>query len=221
MKSIKAVGFDWDGTLVDNMSVKAQSFGQTIVESYPALAGLEEDVSALYLATAGIPREAQLTTVEERYHLTPLTASARAAWSTRFTQAYSAQTPPLFPDALSTLESLDEGAYHLFISSGVPIADLIQHLNEHPAVEHYMQVILGSQDDFVKGKPHIQYVANKLHLSPEEILFVGDAIHDVQCAREAGCMSAAKFTTSTYEALAEQKPDILVPSLAMLLHYLP
>ena len=63
---IEAIGFDWDGTLVDSMSVKAQSFAEAVIKFYPSLKDKREEIETLYFATRGNPRTYQLALVQKK-----------------------------------------------------------------------------------------------------------------------------------------------------------
>ncbi len=50
---------------------------------------------------------------------------------------------------------------------------------------------------------------------PERTVVIGDTPHDIDCARASGCRAVAVATGDfTVEALAEHRPDLLVPTLA-------
>jgi beta-phosphoglucomutase-like phosphatase (HAD superfamily) len=55
-KSIKIIGFDWDGTIVDSMRVKAESFAESVIESYPLMREKRKEIEKIYFETRGTLR---------------------------------------------------------------------------------------------------------------------------------------------------------------------
>lgn len=226
MPKIKVIGFDWDGTLVDSMAVKAESFADSVLQFYPHLNDKREEIVRLYLQTRGNPRTFQFSLVQERFGLLPLNVPQMKEWSDTFTASYLAKQLPLFEDTAKTLEELKRRDYRLFLSSSVPQGDLDKTMEHYPGVKDYFEDVLGTRDEgkFRKGQPHLTYISEKLQIPVSEIAFVGDAADDVKGANEAGCFSIGKTDTrsaTAKEEIERSDPKLMINSLEEILDYFP
>ncbi len=220
---IKAIGFDWDGTLVDSMSVKSQSFAEAVIRFYPHLEKKQEEIGNLYLATRGTLRTHQLSLVQQKYRLNQLSDEEIKRWSDLFTSLNIDKKLPLFEDTIEVLRELKSRGYNLFLCSSVPQADLDKTLTQYPLGD-YFEIVLGSRDGgkFRKGIPHLTYVSEKMGVSLDRIAFVGDGSDDVIGANEAGCLSIGKADRKipySKEEIQKSNPKIIVENLLELLTY--
>jgi phosphoglycolate phosphatase-like HAD superfamily hydrolase len=223
--AIHAIGFDWDGTLVDSMGVKAKCFAQSIIEAYPEVEKHRSEIESLFFANRGYPRLDQLRQVQERYGLAPFNNAKFGRWNDQFwsdlfTALYVSEDMPLFPDAIVALERL-HSTYPLFLSSSVPQADLDWTLESYP-IRDYFQIVLGSRDDgkFRKGLPHFSHVSERLSIPLDRMAYVGDGPADVRYAKEAGCYAIGKIDVRNPLSRAELEgcqPDMLMERLEELL----
>lgn len=223
-EKIRVIGFDWDGTLVDSMAVKAEGFADSVIQFYPQLNDVHEEITELYLQTRGNPRTLQLNLVQNRYVLPELDKVGMEKWSDIFTASYLSKTLPLFEDATMALEELKRRGYRLFLSSSVPQADLDKTMEVYPGVKDYFEDVLGTKDEgkFRKGLPHLTYMSEKLQVPLSEIAFVGDAADDVRGANIAGCFSIGKIDSrspTSREEIEESNPKLAIETLKDLLDY--
>lgn len=224
LPEIKVIGFDWDGTLVDSMAVKAESFADSAIQFYSQLNDNRGEIVSLYLQTRGNPRTYQFNLVQDRFGLPTLDEIEMKEWSDTFTSSYLAKTLPLFEDAAKTLEELKMRGYRLFLSSSVPQEDLDKTMEIYPGIKDYFEYVLGTGDEgkFRKGQPHLTYISEKLGIPVSEIAFVGDGADDVKGANEAGCFSIGKIDTRSPTAkdeIEKNDPKLTVKNLEELLDY--
>ena len=77
-------------------------------------------------------------------------------------------------------------------------------------LEKYFQVVV-TVEDTGRAKPHADpalLAAEKLFLKPEDLMFAGDTVHDIYCAKHAGCVSiAVDWSECSRENLAAAEPD--------------
>lgn len=223
IQKIKTIGFDWDGTLIDSMKVKSQSFAESVIRFYPDLGKKREKIKELYLATRGNPRIYQLAQIQEKYHLNPLSKTELQKWSDLFTSLYINEKIPLFDDALRVLDELKNRGYKLFLCSSVPQKDLDKTLKLYP-VENYFEFILGTRDDgrFKKGIPHLTYISENMEIPLDKIAFVGDGPDDVKGANEADCFSIGKTDSKipdSKEEIQKSNPKLIIGNLEELLNH--
>ena len=220
---IEAIGFDWDGTLVDSMGIKSQSFAESIIVFYPKLEKYRREIEKLYLATRGNPRTYQLALVQKRYDLNRLSREETQRWSDLFTSLYIDKKPPLFDNTIRILDELKNRGYKLFLCSSVPQDDLDKTLKMYP-LENYFELTLGTRDNgkFRKGIPHLVYVSKTIIVSLDRIAFVGDGPDDVKGANEAGCFSIGKANPKipdSREEIQKNNPKLIIENLEELLTY--
>lgn len=220
---INAMGFDCDGTIVDNMLTKAEAFAESVIEFYPDMENNNESIKKIFLCTRGIPRTEQLAEVQKKYGLKSLPNIEYQKWSELYTSKFIDKKAPLFEDTIRILEELEKRGYLLFVSSGVPQKVLEKTLKPY-CLEKYFKYVLGVSDDgkFKKGLPHLTYVSKNSGIPLENIAFVGDGEADVKGANEAGCFSVgiidSRFSGSEKEIM-DAKPKIAIRRLSEVLDY--
>lgn len=223
--SIRAIGFDWDGTLVDSLSAKGAAFAQSVTSFYPQVAGREGEIAQHYLQTRGNLRFQQLALLQNAWGLEPLSVLQTQAWSDQFTTLYSQMPPALFPETLLVLQTLRGRGHHLFLSSSVPQNHLDATLSKYPEIVSLLKMRLGTSEDrlFRKGKPHLEFVSGQLGLPLSEFAFVGDAVEDVLGAQAAGVLAVGVVHNipGARAELESIKPDLLVESLTELSEHFP
>lgn len=221
--NIYVIGFDWDGTLVDSMSIKPQSFAQAVIEFYPALIDKRNELEKLYLAKRGNPRTYQLGLVQKKYNLVALSNEGICRWSNLFTSLYKDKKPSLFDDTIRTLEELKSRKYKLFLSSSVPQDELEEMLTSY-TLEGYFNIVLGARKKtrFRKGVSHLTCVANYYEVPLRRLAFVGDGPTDVKMANKAGCFSVRKIdqrSPNSKTEIQKNNPKLVIKNLSELLTY--
>lgn len=219
---IKAVGFDWDGTLVDSIIFKSKCFAESVIKSYPSVEDNRKEIEELYLETRGNLRTHQLEKVQNKYNLKKLNNDKLEKWSDLFTKLYENQRSPLFKGTLEVLEALHQKNYSLFLCSSVPQKYLDETLEKYPKLKKYFDFILGTQErgEFKKGIPHLNFVSKRYELPTSKIAFCGDGERDIVGANEAGSFSIAKVDSripSSRENLKKHNPDLIINKLEELL----
>lgn len=190
--------FDVDGTLVDSIPMIVAG----LTASYQEMAGIhlsEPEVRALI----GIPLRVQMT--QFGLQNSPLSLEERIEATLQNYQKFShLQTE--FSDAIAAV--LDVCA------AGIPVALVtsrnsleVEHLlNDFPALACVPTIVCASDTLHPKPSPDPALLAcERLSLSPNECLFIGDSRHDLECARSAGC----DFLAVAYGAVSADalRPD--------------
>ena len=209
MASLRAVLFDFDGTLID---------------SYPAITASVNHVRQLY----GLPPldEAEVRPFVGRGAGALLKHTVPAGSLEDNAAAYRAHHPSvlrsgtrLLPGAAEALRALHERELRLGLCSNKPVA-FSRELVAHLGVASFLDVVLGPED-VAQPKPAPDMVLtamSRLHIAASQTLYVGDMVVDIQTGRGAGVTVWVVATGSdTVETLRLAKPDRLLHSL----HELP
>jgi HAD superfamily hydrolase (TIGR01549 family) len=172
-RTLKAVLFDFDGTLLDSFSAHFEAYKVTLahfdMEVTPELykQTFSPNWYAMYEAM-GVP--------EEKY------AQADRIWLAE-ARKHNAK---LFPQAAPLLESL-RGQYILGLVTSGSRDRVLRDLDATGIGDAFQVIITG--DDVSKPKPDpegLLIALDRLALPPEQALFVGDAREDCQMAQAAG-----------------------------------
>ncbi len=105
------------------------------------------------------------------------------------------------------------------VSSGGTTASGRRKLNL-TGIEHFFAISLGTDagiPDMKKGPGHFDLIMKTLDLSEDELrargVFVGDAVYDMQVARNAGVLAVGRLTGENGEALRQAGAQHLIRDL--------
>jgi len=176
--------FDWDGTLMDSEARIVTCLGLSLADIgavVPPREGLLEVIGlalpevARALVPEGDPRDWQAFTDRYRYHF----LSDRYAQST------------LFEGALETLRTLDDRGYLLGVATSKARRGLEQVLRETACVSLFAVTRCA---DETASKPNPRMLLELMDVAgvmPGETLMIGDTVHDMRMARNAGVPALA------------------------------
>lgn len=210
---IRGIIFDFDGTLIDSYQAITQSLNH--VRSTFALPPLD---AAKVKAMVGHGLEQLMKEavgperVEEGVRL--------------FRESYAAiceKETTILPQVKETIEELDRRGYQMAIATNKPsyfARDILKALE----LDHLFAEVLGP-NDVEKPKPDpemIELTMLRIGLGPDEVVYIGDMLLDIEVARRAGIAVYALPTGSaSRETLLEGHPDRLLRRFSDLLTYLP
>lgn len=205
LHSYAAVLFDFDGTLADSYGAIAASVNHVRgLRGLPALS--VDDVKryvgrgAAYLLTQTVPGGRL--------------ADDMAAYYVHYSSVMLALTH-LLPGAAALLAALHRQGKKLGLCSNKP-RQFSQRLLEHLGVAAYFGAVLGPEDvPSPKPAPDMLVRAiDRLGVTHDQALYVGDNLVDIQAARSAGVQIWAVPTGSWERAnLEAAKPDRLLTDL--------
>jgi len=204
--------FDFDGTLVDSVPGMTSIIRQVAQEYRMPPSILEK-----WITLIGIPLEDQMKILFPN--------GKEVFWqevAKRYRTVYDivgVKDFPLFFDTVRVLESLDEKGVQMAILSSKQRRFIEKVLNHHN-LSHFFNPVLGSED-ISNHKPHPEGVLRMLEtlsIKPEEAIFIGDSLFDVEVAQRANvCVVAVSTGTHDRDTLKRFEPDYLVTSLQEIL----
>lgn len=169
-----AVIFDFDGTLVPTMRIFADVASRLISQYY----GLEiEKAKEKYFETSGYPFRQQLEIIFPESLLNDKVAQIYEKQKLVETADIN-----IDPDDLAALKKLKNYGCKLAVSSNNYQHNVSNFILKNK-IEDIFDAALGFRDGFGKGKPHFDFIMDKLHLHRGETLFIGDSINDARLAK--------------------------------------
>ncbi|RLI30413.1 hypothetical protein DRO53_02530 [Candidatus Bathyarchaeota archaeon] len=179
-KPVRAVGFDLDGTLVDNTRQLLDAWKQALTE-----VGVRNVTDGDLLAQFGKPT----TTIA--LHFTGSWEKALKLVKLK-DEIYDGLWPrhsKLYPGALEALREVKRLGLLCGVASSNRVERIRRILN-HFNLQRYVDGVVG-YDEVSRGKPHPEMLlklAGKLRVKSLELAYVGDSLYDVVASRRAGVL---------------------------------
>lgn len=189
--------FDFDGTLVDSMGGFADLAAGLIAESYGVSS---ETARSGYLRTSGLPFFQQL---EALFPGDARNSAVAADFEARKQSDYFNR--PFFREVPQAISELRRRGVRAVVSSNNGQEIVEAYLERRP--EARFDLVLGFQKGFSKGRAHFQKVMEHFSADPDEILFVGDSLHDARQALEFGVDFVGRVGTFRSEQFREVHPQ--------------
>ncbi|HEV8050451.1 MAG TPA: HAD hydrolase-like protein [Thermoplasmata archaeon] len=180
-----AVIFDVDGTLLDDMGPISELAGKLLFETFgtPVVEG-----QLHYLATTGMPFEAQLAQLYGNATEADRRSVARTFHMRKVQEAYAIAKP--FPEMPRTLKRLAAAGWTLSVSTGAEreMADLVL---EREGLRYWSEDVLGSGQGTKR-----EHLAEYRRRYPDvPLVLVGDSRFDLEAAQSVkGVVSVARAT---------------------------
>ena len=210
---IRAVLYDFDGTLADSTDLIMRCYRHTMQVHLGACPPDEE-----WLSGFGTPLETQL----RRFARGEDEALAMLDTYRTHQAGLHDQLLSPFPGAVETVEELARRGYALGIVTSKHRRATLAGMDLCGITRHFQVVV--TPEDVRNAKPHPEPVlaaVERLGLAPEEALFVGDSPHDLAAGRAAGTRTAAAlWGPFPREALLAEQPDALLERQADVLSLL-
>ena len=164
--------FDLDGTILDDLSAISAVAADVMEKAFGTPA---DEARVHYLATTGMPFEAQLAQLYPEVPAPLRTSTARTFHQRKVAEAYARAKP--FPEIPRTLKRLAGDRWTLAISTGAEteMADL---LLEREGLRYWFEDVLGSAD----GTKREHLVEYRRRFSTGPLFLVGDSRFDMEAA---------------------------------------
>lgn len=164
--------FDLDGTILDDLSRISDVAAKVIAQ---ALGTPEDEARVHYLATTGMPFEAQLAQLYPRAP-GPLRAStARTFHQRKVIEAYAKAHP--FPEVPKLLSTLDRERWTLVIATGAE-TEMAELILEREGLRYWFEEVLGSGEG--TKREHLAEYRRRYPAVP--MFMVGDSRFDMEAA---------------------------------------
>ena len=213
VRPLRAVLFDFDGVLINSMNVMRMA----LEASYRDVHGDQPcDFDALFASYRqhlgkGFPEIMRALGLSTELH--PHFKSH---------SRYLARYVPLYGGVAGMLHRLSSTGWTLGIATGKDHARTCELLDQLQ-LRHHFRVVLGC-DSVVHPKPApdmVEAFMAQAGLATDQLVLVGDAPADLQCARRAGCRGVAALWGFTPAAeLAQEEPAFMAESPGHLLGWL-
>ena len=206
---VKAVIFDWDGTLADTKKAVVRSFQKVLVEAGCVISD-EFIERRMGIGTRKTIEEA-LKDCNVRFDDTMLEnlAAEKIRIQARLTNIVS-----LFDGAIELLEEL-QGRIKIALET-MSSQKVVAKLLSEKRIGGYFDVVVSADEIFSpKPDPEVFFVsAARLGVAPEDCVVVEDSVFGVRAAKaaEMKCIAVSSGAYSR-EELQEENPDLMINSL--------
>ncbi|HKN65647.1 MAG TPA: HAD-IA family hydrolase [Gemmatimonadaceae bacterium] len=205
-----AVLFDLDGTLIDSITLILGSMRHAFAKCDRVIPSNDE-----WLTGVGIP----LRTMFQRYAAEDAEVDRLIAAYREDQLANHDNLVRCYDDVPETLAALERAGHPLAVVTSK--GDMLARRGlELVGIARHFETIV-SCDSCTRHKPHPEPVLTaleRLGYEPDEALFVGDSVHDIEAGNAAGVESvAALWGPFTREQLAGARPDRFIDRIGDLL----
>lgn len=207
----KAYLFDMDGTLVDTFDLIYESFNEALTDNKKRTLTKTEFDRELFGKHIDTSLYKLIGPLDKK-EMQAIMASFELAWFKRLSKVKVFNNVPL------TLERLKARGFELGVVSTSP-RGVIEKTLQQTGVMKYFDAIVGAED-VAQKKPHCEPVVhalNVLNIGPEEAIYVGDTIYDIQAGHSAGCYTVFMLNKYNSDVLKAEKPDRVISDVAELL----
>ena len=183
MAQFTTVLFDLDGTLIDSIRLILDSYHHTLaVHQLPARS------DAHWLAGLGTPLLVQFRDWSDD----PVQLQAMVATYREYNLSHHDAMVTAYPGVVETVQTIRRRGFRTGVVTSKNRPGALRGLR-HVGLEDTMELIIGA-DEVENPKPHpepIELALHRLGAAPEQTIYVGDSIHDMQSGRGAGVMTGA------------------------------
>jgi pyrophosphatase PpaX len=197
---IRAVLYDFDGTLADSTELIMRSYRHTMQAH---LGHVPPD--EVWLAGFGMTLESQI----DRFARTPEESLEMLSTYRAFQSHHYGDLLRPFPGAPETIAELDRRGYALAIVTSRHRHSTLEGMDLCGIIPHFPVIV--TPEDVTHPKPHpepVELALRTLGVEPHEAIFIGDSPHDMVAGRAAGTrVAAALWGPFTRARLEEESPD--------------
>jgi len=208
-----AVLFDLDGTLIDSIALILGSMRHAFARCERVIPSDDE-----WLTGVGIP----LRTMFQRYAATDAEIDQLIAAYREHQLANHDSLVRCYDEVPQTLAKLRQAGHPLAVVTSKGDILARRGLELGGIASHFQTIV--SCDSCTRHKPHPEPVLtalDRLGYEPDEALFVGDSVHDIEAGNAAGVQTiAALWGPFSREQLAVARPDRFIDRIGDLVQVL-
>lgn len=177
---IKNIFFDFDGVLVESVSVKSEAFRKLY-----EFAGndISDKVVEYHLANGGVSRFDKIKYYHREFLGIELSDKEVLVWAEKFSSlALSGVLESPEIDGAHSFLKENYGKYRFWVITGTPTTEIKEILEK----KEWASFFLGAYGSPEKKKHWTEYLINTAGLNRRETLFIGDAPTDLEAANHSG-----------------------------------
>jgi phosphoglycolate phosphatase-like HAD superfamily hydrolase len=214
MTEVRAIVLDFDGVVLESADIKTRAFGR-LFEGEPEHT---DAIVRLHLDNVGLPRSDKFRIIYRDILRRPLDETELERLGREFSDLVFEEILACTPVA-GALEFLaaHASARLLFVASATP-QDELREIVRQRRLEQYFRAVYGSPD----GKAEIlRRIMRDWELDPVEVVFVGDALADLEHAKAAGVQFIGRVSPGSESPFPASDGVSVVYDLAELAGFLP
>ena len=199
-KKYQHIQFDLDGTLIDSIPVVMESFKKAVHEVY----GYSEVEPEILKNSIGLPLDQSFLhyPIEDQNKL-------KEAYI-RYNDDLQKEGVPLFDGIRESLTILKSKNIHLAIVTSKRLEPTLRLLKTMQ-LDPFFEVVVGKEMT-LQHKPFAAPILKCMELlsvtDKKDVLYVGDSVHDIECAKAAGVdVAVVNWTRMDKEVLKERHPE--------------
>jgi phosphatidylglycerophosphate synthase/phosphoglycolate phosphatase-like HAD superfamily hydrolase len=173
---VRAVVLDFDGTVADTMPFLSDLAVSLLTQHYGVS---PQEARRRYRETSGLDFASQ---VAEMFPGHSANTEVIATFERRKRASILAQ--PVFPETIQTLRALGQRGIQRFLVSSTPLETLAAYTQRH-GIDGWIDGCRGFAPDFDKVR-QLESLLAEHDLHPDEVLFVGDSLRDLDVAEGLG-----------------------------------
>ncbi len=177
---LEAIFFDFDGVILDSTRIKTETFKSMFVEYGEEIVN---KVTAHHLKHGGVSRVEKIKHYYKDFLNKPVSNTRLKALAEEFSSMVKDKV--VAADWISGAELFLKRFHQqvdLFVISGTPQDELLE-ITARRGIAEYFQKVLGSP---TKKPNHVKSILEENNYTAEKCVFVGDALTDLNTARETG-----------------------------------
>lgn len=207
---IKAIIFDFDGTLIDT----APGIVATMRETFRRM-GTAEPTEQAMRATIGIPLKDALTQLGE--YGEEDAQRATNLYRELFTE-YELGNLQEFEGVIPTLSALQDSGIRMAVATSRDSESLHVIMDPRGMTQFFETVVTGSDNITHKPAPDLVLtLLDRMQLSADEVLVVGDTTYDIEMGNNARCRTCAvTYGNHSRQQLLTAKPTYMIDDFTQL-----
>jgi len=206
---IKGIIWDWNGTLLNDAGLAVETMNEMLVRRNLPELSIEQYKEVFSFPVKDYYQRVGFDFEQEPFEIPALEFIDRYNELVNYCQLHS--------DAISILDHFNTINYRQFILSAMKQDTLDQCLS-HFRIDHFFEHVSGLDDHYANSKTENghQLIA-EINLLPNQLLLIGDTVHDFDVATELGCQCVLIANGHQSKAVLQQTGAMVIDQLNQLL----